>query len=194
MGEKIYQPRGIIPYEQSSKKDIDFSKSPREIIKETIGDDPNRRLYSEKQFELFKKEKWFREDGWFVYELKKHEITEEIPTFRGWTPSYDFVASEFKLEDDIGLVNIGKEVKLSKKPGNYLVGENVREVSASELQYGRRFAGTKELFEKNKYKIEQTFSRLNCSNIEFIVFRTYRGWPAVWDDLYFFSKGDFNDA
>ena len=215
MAEKIYQSRGIIPHEEDkgvskvegASKDFVDGKIDYATYLKTISDnDPNRRLYSERQFGLFKKEKWFRKDGWLVYELKQHKLNKNIPaiqTFKGWTPSFDFVASGFKLEDEVNLIEIGEEVENDRKQeqpyGAFQVGADKKgktklvRVNPSKLAYARSHVGTKELLEQNKPRIEQTFNRLNNYGIEFVVFRTYRGWPAVWDDLYFFSKGEVKD-
>ncbi len=179
MTKRFYQPRCIIPTEEYS-----------------LEKDPNRRIYSEKEWNQFKDKKWFKEDKWDIYELRSHAITEKIPGFAGWTPHYDFDASGFTLEEDIDLIRIGKVIDnlTLSKGGQFLIGsKGVRKITSDELAYGNAHAGGKELFEKNRKRIEATFNRLNEQNIEFIVFRTYRGWPAVWDDIYFYSLGGFKE-
>src|SRR3989344_3999788 len=178
MAETIYQPKGIIPSEGDTEiSESNWKKSAEDFInrktdfstylKALVGSDQNRRLYSERQFELFKKENWFIEDGWIKYELKRHKINEVLPpiqTFTGWSPSFDFVGSGFKLEDEIDLIKARADLK------------NIQ---------------TQELLEQNKKILEQSFDRLNHYEREFVVFRTCRYSPAFWDRLYFFSKGDF---
>ncbi|MBI4452544.1 hypothetical protein HY637_03880 [Candidatus Woesearchaeota archaeon] len=56
-------------------------------------------------------------------------------------------------------------------------------------QYAYRCAGSSEVFEQKRAKIEATFDELNSRGIEFIVFRTFRRYPNFWDTLYFYSLG-----
>ncbi|MBI2148338.1 hypothetical protein HYU23_01550 [Candidatus Woesearchaeota archaeon] len=196
MTQKFYLSKGIIPvyYNSINDEKIDFSKDdPITIIKKTLKSDPNRRLYDESTFNSFRKEEWFKENGWLVYELRRHEISEEIPTYKGWTPSFDFINSSFKFEDDVSLIEVGKPSSKINE-GAYQVGDGkVIKVDPSKLNYARANVGSIELIEANKNRIEKTFDRLNEARIDFILFRTYRAWPAVWDNICFFSIGDFEN-
>ena len=225
MAEILYQSTGIIPLggdQESERAQSNLTKASRDFLEKNsrgpspdfgndlqtylralTDSDPNRKLYFERQFELFKKEPWFREDGWIKYELKRHEI-EGIPsiqTFKGWTPSFDFVGSGFKLEDEIDLIKVEEEVKEDERNkqryGAFQAGADTKgkpritTIDPTKLAYARAHIGTQELLEQNKERIERPFKKLNDEEIEFIVFRTYRHGPAVWDTLYFFSKGEF---
>jgi len=128
--------------------------------------------------------------------------SEEIPSFVGWTPAFDLYVSGFKLEHRIDLLNVGKKttrddlvkkVKGSKKPVESQLslddGKNeIYEFTPKEREYARSHAGSKELFEKNKSKIDQAFEDMDKRNLDFIVFRSFRGWPAIWDVVEFYSK------
>ena len=120
----------------------------------------------------------------------KPKNIDDLPVFTGWTPKYTLEYFGFKLENRIELLDIGKEVERNyKRKGQFLVSEGaLKRVTEKEMKYGRRHAGSKELFEQKRRKIQKTFNDLNEKNIDFVVYRTFRGWPAVWDAIEFFSK------
>jgi len=183
MPQLLYQPRGgLIPFAGNQ----DWKQ------------DPNRRIYSERQWGALRSEEWFRDDSCIVYQLGAHDLTAEIQHFRGWTPAIEFEISGFKLEEKIDLLNVGREIPLeSLGGGSFQIGTSqqggvrVKEVTVSDLEYGRKNAGTVEVLDKHCERIVTTFQRLNEQGTEFVTFRTYRGGPAVWDYVYFFSQGQF---
>lgn len=140
---------------------------------------------------------------------------DELPVFTGWTPSFTLEYFGFRQEYDIDLVNIrkvkkikdispklpeidpeyiaeklGAEIVNKNKPSSiHLVGKSgVREVTTKELEYGKQHAGSKYLFESKREEIQQAFDDLNQREVDFVAYRTYRGWPAVWDSVEFYSK------
>ena len=152
---------------------------------DTIADThPNRRIYSEQQLayvrQIVSVGGQFKEADWIVYELGPHKITDPIPTFQGWTPHFAFNESGFDLARRLELIDIPK-------------GQISLEEGERFLQYGYRHAGTPEVFEQKRPKIEATFNELNKKGIEFIVFRTYSNIATPWDTLYFYSR-DFRDT
>ncbi len=133
--------------------------------------------------------------------LGKHN-SEEIPLFIGWTPRFELNNLGFKLEHRVDLLVIGKKVgwndlisrvKGAKKPVETQVDmddgkDEIRVTTKQEMEYGRQHAGSQKLFDENKEKINQVFEDLNKKNIDYVVFRTFWGWPAVWDSVEFYSK------
>ena len=133
--------------------------------------------------------------------LGKNE-QEEIPYFEGWTPAYKLEDQGFKREYKIDLLDLGKKTswdnvvkKIKDKKTSVEVQvsyddakDEIFEVSTKDREQGRKFAGSKKVFEENKEKIEKAFLDLKQRSLDFVVFRTYRGWPAIWDSVEFFSK------
>ena len=132
-------------------------------------------------------------EGLIEHELKNHEFGEKIQSFAGWTPHYQFEEAGFKLEKKVDLLRIGKPVKRIKNGAFQVNVEGVIEITPEDEQYGRANAGTKGILRtpENKLLLRNEYERLNNSQIPFVVFRTYRGWPAIWDSVYFFSQGEF---
>ena len=191
----------LIRYEEIDPK-IKAAKLER-IEKKKLEDERKHREETEK--EVRKK----------LNNYKKPESIEDIPVFTGWTPSYTLHYFGFNLESRIELINIGKEVtktkkikdtskKLPKVDGKYIAEKlgaeqiskgqyqvskgRIIKVTQKELEYGRQNAGSKGLFEQKRPEVQKTFDDLNQKGIEFVVYRTYRGWPAVWDSVEFYSK------
>jgi hypothetical protein len=120
----------------------------------------------------------------------------------GWTPRFDLSDSGFKLEHRVDLLTIGKKTSWSnlikKIKGRKKSVESqfslddgkdeIYEITPKEREYARAHAGSKELFEKNKAKIDLAFEDMNKRNLDFVVFRSFRGWPAMWDVVEFYSK------
>lgn len=132
-------------------------------------------------------------EGLIEHELKLHDFGEQIQSFRGWTPHYQFEEAGFKREAKIDLLRIGKPVKKLKTGSFQVAVEGVVEITPEDEQYGRANAGTKGILKtpENVKLLQAEYERLNNSETPFIVFRTYRGWPAIWDTVYFYSQGKF---
>ena len=130
--------------------------------------------------------------------LRQHKITEDIPLFVGWTPKFYLQENGFKQEYELDLLKLGKKSSWNDMAKRINEGQTIEtqigdegevvEVSPGERILARGLAGSKELFEKNKLDIEKIFDDLNQKGIEFIVYRSFRGWPAIWDNIGFYSK------
>ncbi|MBI2672241.1 hypothetical protein HYX16_04875 [Candidatus Woesearchaeota archaeon] len=132
---------------------------------------------------------------------KKPKSIDDLPAFTGWTPSFTLEYFGFKLEYSIDLIKIGREVDLEKEvskvkykgKGHFQVGfqvssKGIKKVTEEEREYGRQHAGSKGLFEQKRPEIQKAFDDLTQKGINFVGYRTYRGWPAVWDNVEFYSK------
>ena len=60
-----------------------------------------------------------------------------------------------------------------------------------EIRYGNQYAGSKEVFERNRHRILQVFHQLNTNGTEFIVFRVFNKSPVGRDGIYFYSIGNY---
>ena len=189
MPRKFYQHKPTYTEEDF----IDFEKALHKVLTGSSAGDvneqdldgiserhPHKRIYSEQELAYVRQIAsvggQFREENWIVYELGPHKITDPIPTFEGWTPHFAFHESGFDLARRLELINLPQgQIPLED-------GERLR-------QYAYRCAGSQEVFEQKRPKIEATFEELNRRGIEFIVFRTFSRYPNFWDTLYFYSLG-----
>ena len=186
MPRKFYQHKPVY----TEQDFIDFEKDLHKVlsgipVKYSAEEDldrrhPHKRIYSEQELayvgQIASVGGQFREEDWIVYELGPHKITDPIPTFEGWTPHFAFDESGFDLARRLELINLPQgQIPLED-------GEKLR-------QYAYRCAGSSEVFEQKRPKIEATFDELNKKGIEFIVFRTFSRFPNFWDTLYFYSLG-----
>jgi len=128
-------------------------------------------------------------------DLKSHSVYNPIQKFIGYTPIFELKdfgfqeVAEFDLLDFLSTwQNLDEVLKIPEKDrffpapyGKVIEGENVLKA--------RRLAGSDEVFERQRIRIERTFNELNADQIEFIVFRTFRNYPASWDKIYFYTQG-----
>lgn len=180
----VYQSKGIIPHLQN----------PTEGLQEHLANDPNRRIYTKEQVEEFRKESWFREEGFIVHELRRHNVSEKIPRFRGWNPSSFFDELGFKFEDCIDLVTPSLKVYDVKQDRYYFMNlswPRIFQLTPEEFEQRRAVVGTEETFERSQAQMFEIFTRLNQQNIDFVMFRTYSSSPALVDKIHFYSAGDF---
>ncbi|MDO8480200.1 MAG: hypothetical protein Q7S65_00110 [Nanoarchaeota archaeon] len=124
--------------------------------------------------------------GWITYDLAFHQEGEPYLLLRGWTPSFSFEKAGFKKEYEIELLQIGT-------PHVDEGGTRYKSVTQEELEFGRLHAGSEKLYDDHRSEIQRAYTDLNQRGVEFIVFRTYRGWPACWDSLHFYSLDAFKD-
>ncbi len=153
-------------------------------------------FYTEEQFSKLENKPERKE--LYEFTLGKHLMEEEIPTFEGFTPRFCLKDARLKEESEIDLLEEFSEyLDLKEERGKFSMnienkGSLTKCIKGENLNKARANAGTNEAYESKRKNIEEEFSRLNNEGIEFLVFRTFRKFPATWDNISFYSQGKFN--
>jgi len=142
-------------------------------------------VLTERQFILLSD--WIDVSKWRSYRFGKHNSQEDITTLEGYTESFLFEDVGMKREFEIDLLqnytnSIFLDGALRKSPKKDISLERVRSL-----------AGSDELFEEMSFVVNDSFDYLNKKGLNYIVFRSYRNYPAFWDSICCYSIGDFKE-
>lgn len=121
------------------------------------------------------------------FNLERHLSTESIPECVGFTPRFSLDDAGFKNEASIDLLEEFAKYKT-------LRGETQKIITWENIPKAQSLAGTDNLLASKRSLIYPIFERLNDSNTEFIVYRSYRKFPAFWDIISFYSIGQFDTS
>ncbi len=112
----------------------------------------------------------------------KHSSLDSIAKFSGWTPGFDLLKAGFKQEYSFDLLK--NYIKSITNVNGHL---GIWYGNPEELGKVRTLAGSQTVLNEHKKEICSALEKLNSANTNYVLFRTYRGFPAVWDYVEIYS-------
>jgi|SRR3989344_822172 len=142
-------------------------------------------IYTEENFEALKDRPSIKEC--YRFTLGKHSLDEPIPTFRGFTPKFSFQDEGFK---DEGKIDLLKHIDYVEEVQDGLF-KGARRVKNERWADARISTGRENSLEIHRQRLAEIYNRLKDEKTDFVAFRDYRNFPATWDIVHFFSRGNF---